>query len=181
MDLLRVLTPEQMQSLSAEQLTALGNIKKNRMPKLKSLILSFTRDNSIEARCKMETKILRILCEYSEDTFYLLCTHYSDSKTKIHIIDFDPEVNTGKFYQSHYRLFTKDEIIKLVPENMIDKLFLCKTKGLSLHVVTRTTAEHFVNLTRKVNNLKILSTELLFAYAYFQPNFEVIYEFIKKL
>lgn len=181
--LLELLTPDQIKLLSCvshERLITLMNCGKNKIPKLKSLVLSL--GNSIDAKehDNNVVKILEILCEYSDQQFYVICTPHC-------------EVN--------YKIFTKNELLEFVPEHIIDKLRIDNINKIIQHPNGNykfkeifgdnnyhttnydTTIYHkaiYNRIVNKVNNLHILSGRLLYVYGYFQQN-NTIRKFIDEL
>lgn len=177
MELLKILTPEQLKSLSAEQLLAIMNVKRNRVPELKSLFLSLKYDKHGIIDCTHDTdksndnnvtKILEILHEYNTENFYLICK----------------QSGGYGYYASNYKLFTENELTELVPENIINKLKIENVNKLEFHSNASSVGmydEINNRIIKKTNNLYILSPHLLRAYGYFHNNYEVIETFIKQL
>ena len=192
MDLLKILSPDQIASLTAEQLTAIIGIKKNRIPELKSLFLSLDYDSYGKLGCKKEPskenksiiqKILEILIEYSDKSFYIMCNQsihkysYADKDS-----DTDEDSNNNE-YPSNYKLFTEDEILDLVPKNIIPKLFLANTRSLINENAAKTGMYDNIHrfIINKTNNLHIISPHLLRIYGHFNDDSDKILNFIKQL
>ncbi len=207
--MLKILTPEQIKSLTPEQLAAIYSMKKDKIPELKALVLSLSscvnhynfgahrRENEAQEeyeRHQIETKILSILHEYSKDTFYLICAHYvkPESNDKIHVSTtiMNKYTHRDRDIPRTYKIFTRSEIVELVPENMIDKLQI--QNGVKLDLAPSAyglgtgsgicdVAKHIQELIEKVPNLHVLSPHLLHMYSYFQSNSTAIDKFIKEL
>lgn len=152
MNILKKLSPEQISSLTPEQVNALLNIKKDKTHKLKSLVMELNYSeqyhNDYNAK-KVTTKILEILLDNPDTTYYLI----------------------GK-QQGNYRLFTYPDLQMYVNSSND----LAKMEGQC--IIDNATKNKYISIILQAENVVVVNPILLKAYAIFKGNIDEVNEFL---
>jgi hypothetical protein len=164
MEQLRSLNPRQIRALTLDQLQLiLTNSKKDKIGELKALIVQLDYDYTISVfDTNTQTKRTKNKILVPQ----ILKNVYNDNNSHYYIMIKN---------KSELRCFTKDEMLQIIPEDILNKILvkIDDSNKFDLDWVT--------SLCSKTNNLHIISTELLKSYNYFQSDPELIDDFINNL
>lgn len=163
MEMLKLLTPEQIKSLSPDQLRAIMDYKPNRLPELKSLFAMITINSNryINEETINKQKIIQLLNECSNIQFYLIFS----------IIQAPYPTN----YMCISNIYTQDELFEYV--NDIDDLSKLLMDSYPLKTNAFDSDSNYKvlqTLASKVQNLHIINPELFKLYAHFNNTVEKV-------